>query len=76
MKKLLTFLKDMFTGTSDVSSKRINGTLCILTVLGVIITSLLFNFTIDQPKENIITTVFWGGVMLLGIGIADHYFKK
>lgn len=76
MKKIKQFLVNMLSGNSDVSSKRVNGTLCIWTILIILITSVIWQFNISETQESIISTVFWGGIMLLGVGIADHYFKK
>lgn len=73
---LIKFIQNMFTSNSDVSSKRVNGTFCILTVLFIIILCTIFGYTISAELLKLIKMVFWGGTMLLGLGIADKYFNK
>lgn len=73
---IIKFIQNMFTANSDVSSKRVNGTFCIITVLIIIILCTIFGFTISAELLKLIKMVFWGGTMLLGLGIADKYFNK
>lgn len=75
-KGLINFLVNMFTASSDVSSKRVNGTFCINVVLIILLLCTIFNFPISAELYKLIKMVFWGGTMLLGLGIADNYFNK
>ena len=71
----MNFLFQMFNGSNDVSSKRVNGTLCVLTVLFILVISIIFDKSISVELMKLLKMVFWGGTMLLGLGIAEKYFK-
>ena len=71
----MNFLSQMFNGSNDVSSKRVNGTLCVLTVLFILVISIIFDKSISSELMKLTKMVFWGGTMLLGLGIAEKYFK-
>lgn len=71
----MNFLSQMFNGNNDVSSKRVNGTLCVLTVLFILVISIIFDKSISVELMKLLKMVFWGGTMLLGLGIAEKYFK-
>lgn len=73
---IIMFIKNIFVSSSDVSSKRINGSLCILVTLIISLLCTIFGFTISTELLKLIKMVFWGGTMLLGLGIADKYFNK
>lgn len=66
----------MFSSSAEASSKRFNGTLCVLTVLFLLIISTIFNITISSPVLAFLKTIYWGGTALLGLGIADKFLKK
>jgi len=65
----------MFNGNNDVSSKRVNGTLCVITVLVILIISIIFDKSISSELMKLTKMVFWGGTALLGLGIAEKYIK-
>lgn len=75
-KGIIKFIVGMFSGGSDVSSKRVNGTLCILTVLLILIIFPSFGIVFTKELMILIKMVFWGGTALLGLGIADKIFTK
>jgi hypothetical protein len=70
------FIKNMFSGTSDVSSKRVNGTVLIFSVLVTVLLSIIFSWEIKPTQENLLTTLFWGGTILLGVSVTEQYLKK
>ena len=63
----------MFSGNSDVSSKRVNGTLCIISTVGILLTSILLEKQLSAEVVDLIKVVFWGGTALLGLGVADKF---
>lgn len=70
------FLKSMLSGESDISSKRVNGTICIMLTVLIVILSVILGWEIKPPQENLIGTIFWGGVILLGVTAVEKYMKK
>jgi len=70
------FLNNMFSGKEDTSSKRVNGTMCILLVTIIVTLSIILDWTIRIPQENLLHTIFWGGTGLLGITTLEKYLKK
>ena len=69
------FILEMFSGSSEISSKRVNGTLCILSVLFILIISVIFEKGISVEIMKLIKTIFWGGTALLGLGLMEKYNK-
>ena len=69
------FLLEMFSGSAEVSSKRVNGTFCIMSVLFILFISIIFDKSISPEMLKIIKMVFWGGTTLLGLGITEKYIK-
>ena len=69
------FIKDMLSAEDGISSKRVNGTLCILTTLIILYISVIFDIRLDSIQADILSTVFYGGVLLLGINLLER-FKK
>jgi len=74
-RNLMKFTAGIFSSSSDTSSKRVNGTLCILTVLLIVIISTSFGLSISKELLSLIKMIFWGGAGLLGLGMADKYLK-
>lgn len=70
------FFYELFSGASDVSSKRFNGTICVLSIVIIIIISIIFGYKIPPEIIQLIKMVFWGGTGLLGLGMADKFLKK
>ena len=66
----------MLSSESDVSSKRVNGTICILTMVLLIIVAVTVDLDVKSAHENLIKMVFTGGLVLLGINAAEKIFKK
>lgn len=73
--RFLTFLANMFSGNSEVSSKRVNGTFCIITTLFILLISAIFGKVISPELTVLVKMVFWGGTALLGLGITENLFK-
>lgn len=71
-----TFLKNMFSGGDDVSSKRVSGIICILFVVVITTLSVALSWEIKSPQENLMSTIFWGGVVLLGATGVEKLIKK
>lgn len=69
------FLLEMFNGNKEVSSKRVNGTLCILSVIFILTISIIFDKSISSELVKLLKIVFWGGTALLGLGITEKYIK-
>lgn len=70
------FILNMFSGSNDVSSKRVNGTICILIILTLLSVSIIWDKDVSQSKIDWAIAVFWGGVSLLGVGVVDQYFRS
>lgn len=70
------FFYDLFSGASDVSSKRFNGTLCVVSVIILIIISVIFAYPISKEIIPLVKMIFWGGTGLLGLGMADKFLKN
>ena len=73
---LFKFIQAMFSGNSDVSSKRVNGTFCIIATVTLIVLFPIFKWELSDALKSLIEMIFWGGTMLLGLGIADRFFKN
>ena len=73
---IIKFILEMFNGNNDVSSKRVNGTLCILVVLILLIISVIFGKQISDEISKLMEMVFWGGAALLGLGVAEKWINK
>ncbi len=69
------FIIKMLSSNDDEASKRVNGTACIMVVIVILVVSLVFKIDIKSELWNLIDTVFWGGVVLLGVGIGDRIMK-
>lgn len=54
----MNFLSQMFNGNNDVSSKRVNGTLCVLTVLFILVISIIFDKSISVELMKLLKMVF------------------
>lgn len=65
----------MFSGSSEISSKRVNGTFCIMSVLFILFISIIFDKSISPEIVKLIKMIFWGGATLLGLGITEKYIK-
>lgn len=73
---LMRFFLQLFSGASDVSSKRFNGTICVLSVIILIIISVIFEYQISKEIIPLVKMIFWGGTGLLGLGMADKFLKN
>lgn len=71
----MRFIAAMFNSSSETSSKRVNGTLCILTVLLIVLISASFGLPISKEVLTLVKMIFWGGAGLLGLGMADRFLK-
>lgn len=70
------FFKNMLNGGDDVSSKRFNGTVTVLLTVLIVIVSVIVGWEIKLPQEHLLDTMFWGGVILLGVTAVEKYLKK
>lgn len=52
------FLLEMFNGNKEVSSKRVNGTLCILSVIFILTISIIFDKSISSELVKLLKMVF------------------
>lgn len=66
----------MFTGQSGTSSKRVNGTIYGLSVVIIVILSVINQWTILQPQENLLHTIFWGALLLFGITGVEKFINR
>ena len=66
----------MFSGSSDVSSKRINGTLCIISTVAILFTCVIWGKQLSNEVVELTKVVFWGGTALLGLGVADKFLNN
>jgi hypothetical protein len=48
----------MFNGNNDVSSKRVNGTLCVITVLVILVISIICDKSISTELMKLTKMVF------------------
>lgn len=69
------FIVLMFNGGSDVSSKRVNGTMCISTILLILLYSVFKNQAINPDVMLFIKLVFFGGLTLLGVSVLEKFIK-
>lgn len=72
---IAAFVRKMLTEESGTSSKRINGTLCILSVVLSTFLSIVFKWNILPSHEFLLSTIFWGGTGLLGLTSIEKYLK-
>jgi len=70
------FILNMLSSESDVSSKRFNATICIQSMA---IAALVIIFTGTDITDNhisLMSMIFGGGVILLGVNAAEKIFRK
>jgi hypothetical protein len=48
----------MFKRDSNISSKRINGTACVVVVIAILVVSFILNQDFKPAQENLLNTVF------------------
>lgn len=66
----------MLSSGDNVSSKRVMGILCILIYIQLLELSILIpKITISDTQENLMTTLFYGGLLLFGAAVVEK-FKK
>lgn len=65
----------MFNGGSDVSSKRVNGTMCIVTVLYAFIHFVYKNQPIDPDVISLLKVILFSGLTLLGVSVLEKLIK-
>lgn len=75
-KGFMKFLANMFSSSAEASSKRVNGTFCVMTVLFLLMISTIFGIPISPQILSFLKSIFWGGTALLGLGLADKYLGK
>ena len=73
---IIKFISSMFNGNSNVSSKRVNGTFCIISTIIILFTCILLNKSISEEIVGLLKVVFWGGTALLGLGVADKFLNN
>ena len=73
---IIKFMLLMFSGNQDVSSKRVNGTACVFTILILLIISVIFDKVITVEMSKLLEMVFWGGTALLGLSVTEKFFNK
>lgn len=73
---VIKFISSMFSGNSDVSSKRINGTLCIVSTIAILFTCILLGKPLSEEVVGLVKVIFWGGTALLGLGVADKFLNN
>lgn len=73
---IIKFISSMFNGNSSVSSKRVNGTICIISTIIILFTCILLNKPISEEIVGLLKVVFWGGTALLGLGVADKFLNN
>lgn len=80
IKTFKDFLLSMLSDGEQVSSKRVNGTLCVISAILIVLTAIVLALTIkvDIPNEvtALIIAVFSSGLVLLGAGALVDIFKK
>lgn len=80
IKSFKDFLLSMLSDGDQISSKRVNGTLCIVSGLLMAFTAIVLAICLgkDIPKEAsvILIAVFSTGLGLLGVGALVEVLKK
>ena len=62
----------MFSGDSDVSSKRVVGAFLVVIIYGVSTLIATIKGDISEPVVKLISAGLYTGAALLGLGIADR----
>ena len=70
------FIKKLLSAESGESSKRFNATLCIVSMIVLVIIVVLFGMEIKIGHESLIKTIFSGGLILLGVTAVEKIMKK
>lgn len=65
------FILKMLSNSDDVSSKRVTGILCILVYIVMFVVVFFSEKELKQPVSDLFTTLFYGGLVLLGIGVIE-----
>jgi hypothetical protein len=52
------FIKEMLSTSSETSSKRVNGTLCVASMVLIVVLSIIFDWDISSVQENLLSTIF------------------
>lgn len=66
----------MLSSESDVSSKRTMGSICILSMVIAILTVVFVGVEIKDNHVDLISMVFGGGIILLGVNAIESVFRK
>lgn len=70
------FFKNMFSKKDDVSSKRITGVFCVF-VFAVLLTVAFFTRSqISEILRDLLKTLFFGGLALLGVAAIEKIWTK
>jgi hypothetical protein len=48
----------------------------VLLTVAIVVVSVIAGWEIRLPQEHLIDSMFWGGVVLLGVTAVEKYFKK
>lgn len=76
LNKILNFYKNIFSSSSDVSSKRFNGTLCIHSIVIIVVICAIFGLNVSDNIKDLMTALLACGSALLGVGAFEAYFKN
>lgn len=72
-KSLREFFSKMFSGDSDVSSKRVLGTFLIVGVYGLATLISTFKGAVSLEVVELLKVGLYVGASLVGLGIADRW---
>ena len=70
------FIQKLLSAESSESSKRFNATLCIISMILLVMIVVLFEIDIKSAHESLIKTIFSGGLILLGVTAIEKIMKK
>ena len=70
------FIQKLLSAESSESSKRFNATLCIISMILLVMIVVLFKMDVELAHENLIKTIFSGGLVLLGVTAIEKIMKK
>lgn len=71
-KTMYKILREIFSSKSNLSSKRIIGTLCIIVYIGILIGTFL-GLDITSTQASLLNGLLIAGTGLLGVGVVDRF---